>query len=181
METSFSPIPWNTPARWQEAHFAFCHAIEHHHEQLTDARHLAVELHKEMIAVFPLMDRLCGVTCPSCPEVCCKHAWVWLDYKDLLFLHLAGIQLPEAQLLDHRGERCRYLGPNGCRLDRIQRPFVCTYYLCPAQTQFLREDPTQLHGLNNCLQRIKSLRTEMEHQFIAALVRNRCVRYRCAG
>ena len=170
METTVPLIPWNTAALWQEANFALCRTIERHHERLTDARNIAIALRKEMISIFPQMDHLCGISCPSCPEICCCRACVWLDYRDLLFLHLVGIQIPEAQLLSHRGEQCRYIGPEGCSLDRIQRPFVCTYYLCPAQTQYLRERSTHLHGLSKCLQRIKSLRREMEHLFVAAIL-----------
>jgi hypothetical protein len=37
-------------------------------------------------------------------------------------------------------DRCRYLGPRGCRLSRLDRPWVCTWYLCPTQRERLRNE-----------------------------------------
>lgn len=170
MDRSYTPIPWNTPALWQEANFALCHAVERHPGRLMDARRLAIELRHEMLSIVPLMERLCSVTCALCQEVCCLQACVWMDYKDLVFLHLTGIQIPEAQPLNNRGECCRYLGPKGCRLDRIQRPFICTWYLCPSQTQCIRENPAYLKCVSNRIQQVKSRRKEMEYLFIKAIV-----------
>jgi hypothetical protein len=102
-------------------------------------------------------------------EVCCRRAWVWVDFRDLLFLHLAGIPVPDHQLLSREGNSCRYGGSSGCRLDRIQRPFVCTWYLCPAQTRILRKQPAEMKLITASLQQIKRLRHKMEMSFIRAL------------
>ena len=61
------------------------------------------------------------------------RARVWLDFPDLLFMHLSGQALPLGQLRAQRSEACAYLGPKGCRLPRLSRPWVCTWYLCPEQ------------------------------------------------
>lgn len=169
MNRSPSPIPWNTPVLWQEANFAICHAVERHSRQLMEARRIAIGLQEIMSSVFRHMEHLCGATCPSCREVCCRHACVWMDYKDLIFLHLTGTQIPPSQPLSHRGERCRHLGPTGCRLDRIQRPFICTWYLCPAQKRCMSENPAHMNRIGNGIQQVKSLRNKMEYHFISAI------------
>ena len=94
---------------------------------------------------------------------------LWADFRDLLFLHLADIPLPDGQLISRSAGHCRYAGPDGCRLERIQRPFVCTWYLCPAQTRLLMEQPTDKHRLATILHRIKEQRCQMEDAFIKAL------------
>ena len=116
------------------------------------------------------MDHLCRRTCPDCTNVCCRRAWVWAEFKDLLFLHLAGIPVPDQQLLDHQGDRCRYKNPDGCRLDRIQRPFVCTWYLCPSQTRFLDHQSAEKHNLSRILEQIKNDRKRMEASYIRAII-----------
>lgn len=169
MEATVPFIPWPTPGLWREANDSIQHTLQRNRDALAPCRHLAHELRRQMTALFPIMDHLCRATCPTCADVCCRRACVWIDFKDLLLLHLADIPLPDGQLLGSRGEHCRYGAPDGCRLDRIQRPFVCTWYLCPAQTQRLRRYPRQMARIMEALQRVKQLRQEMEMLFIRAV------------
>ncbi len=168
MNDSFSAIPWRTSALWLEANNSLKHILQNTGPALEESRRLAHRLKQQLISTFPLMDRLCRETCFDCADICCRRAWVWADFRDLLFFHLAGIQPPDQQLLSRQGEHCRYGGPMGCRLDRIQRPYVCTWYLCPAQTRRLREEPAQMNAISDSLRRIKGLRQEMETSFIQA-------------
>lgn len=171
LEDPFPTIPWNTKALWQEANTSLNRVIAQNRYRLADALHLADRLGNHLRSLFPIMDDLCRQTCPDCQDSCCRHAWVWADFKDLLFLHLAGIPVPGQQLLGRRGEHCRYAGPMGCRLDRLQRPFVCTWYICPAQTRLLQNQPAQQARVAEVLNQIKIDRRLMEGQFIAAHVR----------
>jgi len=114
-----------------------------------------------------LLDDLCAVTCPWCPDNCCLTATVWIDFKDLLFLHLNGHEIPPSQLLADLKETCRYWGPRGCMLPRIARPWVCTWYLCPTQKANLRQKPKSVQDLfSRAVQAIKTGRKEMESEFI---------------
>lgn len=171
METIDTGVPWSTPDAWDAANASLARSLARNHRQLTAARRLAQTLRDRLTALFPLMDDLCARTCPACTDVCCERAWVWADFRDLLFLHLAAIPVPEAQLRSGRGERCRYAGPRGCRLDRLQRPFVCTWYLCPAQTRRLGSQPAQHDMLNATLAAIKKDRRQVEDVFIHAVFR----------
>ena len=171
METIDSGIPWSTAAGWQEANASLAHSLARHRRQLAEARRLARTLHDRLISLFPLLDDLCARTCPACTDVCCRRAWVWADFRDLLFFHLAGVSPPEAQLPAGRGEHCRYGTAGGCRLDRLQRPFVCTWYICPAQTRWLERHPARREKLNTTLTAIKKNRRRMEDVFIHGVFR----------
>lgn len=169
MSDSFSSIPWNTPALWQEANASLDVSLALHRGVLDVARHHAEQLRQLLKQTFPIMEELCRQTCPACTDVCCRRAWVWIDFKDLLFLHLAGIPLPEGQLLRRQGDHCRYASPDGCRLERVQRPFVCTWYLCPAQSHLLNKQPAEKQNLSRILEQIKNHRKRMEASYIQAI------------
>lgn len=169
MDASFSAIPWNIDTLWREANTSLSQSVGHHRRQLSESRRLANGLHDHLLSIFPLMDSLCQRTCPDCTDICCQHAWVWVDFRDLLFYHLAGIPAPDRQLVGRRGEHCRYASPQGCRLKRLQRPFVCTWYICPAQTRLLRKQPREQALLPATLGQIKIERRRMEDHFIQAV------------
>ncbi len=162
-------IPWPTPSLWSEAHTSLAHAIALHRQRLTPAVASARQIKHRLASLFPLMDQLCRATCPGCEQVCCLHACIWADFKDLLFFQLARIPSPETQTLSQRGERCRYGSPDGCRLNRLQRPFICTWYLCPAQTGQLQLKPELMQSTRQTLEEIKQLRNQMEDEFIRGI------------
>ena len=168
MDSHRSSVPWHTRALWQEANTCLAHTMRQNQSLLAEPHRQARQMQRRLESIFLLMDRLCRTTCPDCTDICCQRAWVWADFKDLLFLHLAGIPVPDRQLLDRQGNHCRYGSPGGCRLDRIQRPFVCTWYLCPAQTHILRKRPAEMKMVSDALQHIQRLRREMEASFIRA-------------
>ena len=165
-----SAIPWNTPEGWQAANASLVDAVRRNRPALAAARRSAGKIRQLLDLSFPVMDDLCRQTCPACTDVCCRRAWVWIDFTDLLFLHLAEIQPPVRQLLRRRGDHCGYAGPDGCCLQRMQRPFVCTWYLCPDQTRLLTNRPTEKKLLAGAMEQIKGLRKQMETAFIQALI-----------
>jgi hypothetical protein len=169
MNSHFSSVPWTTPAQWQEANASLADAIQTQGPALAGSCRQAWQARRLLESIFPHMDVLCRQTCPACTDICCQRAWVWADFRDLLFCHLAGVDPPGRQLLSRTGDHCRYGGPEGCRLDRIRRPFVCTWYLCPAQMQRLRETPAEMQIISESLQQIKSCRKKMETSFIRAV------------
>ncbi|MCP4689126.1 MAG: hypothetical protein GY859_13815, partial [Desulfobacterales bacterium] len=121
-----------------------------------------------MASLFPVLDALCGLTCPWCPTPCCIFNKVWIDFNDLLFMHLAGQPIPPLQLTREAGEACCYLTHRGCLLPRPSRPWACTLYVCGTQHRALRKSRRfRDEELKNAIQSIKSARLDME----AALVR----------
>lgn len=166
MDTPSFNMPWNTPAAWTEANASLVAAIAKHSAGMTDLFVQAHQIRQRLETLFPLMDSLCRETCPDCSDVCCRRAWIWADFRDLLFYHLADVTPPYSQLIGTDSSHCRFAGPRGCRLDRIRRPFVCTWYLCPAQTSLLDHQPAEKCNLSRILEQIKSQRRKMEMAFI---------------
>ena len=168
MKANIPIIPWHSMALWQEADNALQIVLHHQKDRLAEAISIAQQIQLMLTSTFRAMDQLCRDTCPDCMDNCCRRATIWFDFKDLLFLHLAEIPLPQAQTISRPGETCRYLPPAGCRLDRIQRPFVCTWYICPAQNTMLKANRQPKQVTDETIQRIKALRKEMETIYIRA-------------
>ncbi|MGD8369513.1 MAG: hypothetical protein PVG78_17885 [Desulfobacterales bacterium] len=101
---------------------------------------LGKALSERIAALTPVMEDLAAAACIRCPAPCCLAARIWFDAKDLLLLHLSDRPLPPGQTIATMTDRCRYLGPRGCRLSRLDRPWVCTWYLCPTQRERLRNE-----------------------------------------
>lgn len=166
MDPAVAHVPWSSPALWQEANASLAAALSRHAAAMAGLYHQARRIACALESLFPLMEDLCRDTCPNCADICCRRAWVWADFRDLLFLHLAGIPPPDTQLIGVTDGHCRFAGPHGCQLERIRRPFVCTWYVCPAQIRLLRRRPTAQRRVDAALERIKRLRREMEAAFI---------------
>lgn len=158
--------PWHTAEQWREINVTFGYLKRRYGTELNRAQTLAVELQARLTSIFSLMDELCRCTCLSCPKPCCQAATVWFDFQDLLFLHLAGHSPPISQPLHSNGGRCRFLDPGGCRLPRILRPWICTWYLCPAQTSVLHK---HRRCLDDAFLQIKRFRGLMEDEFVSVI------------
>lgn len=169
MHPAVAHVPWSTPTLWQEANASLAAALSRHAAALAEPVEQARRVQGALESLFPMMDDLCRDTCPACTDNCCGRAWVWADFRDLLFLHLAGITPPDAQLIGAAGRHCRFAGPEGCRLERIRRPFVCTWYICPAQTVLLDQQLPEKRILLRILEQIKNDRKRMEAAYIQAV------------
>ena len=164
--------PWGAPHQWREANAALNRLVAIHAGRLNPSVAIARSVSDRLKSLFPLLDLLCAETCPHCPEPCCLDARIWVDFKDLLFLHLSGYPVPRTQLIAHPRSQCICVGHGGCALPRLSRPWVCTWYLCPAQTARLRRRPESDQALfRDGVHAIKALRSRMEDAFIEATVR----------
>jgi hypothetical protein len=163
-------IPWDTPAQWAEINQTFGHLLQRRRTDLGPARNIARQIESKMADLFPLMADLCRHTCPECEEPCCRVAILWYNFQDLLFLHLTEQAVPKSQPLRRFQEPCRYLGPRGCILDRMARPWICTWYICPPQTARLRKmGRSRRQETDAAIEEIKALRHNMEEIFIEIL------------
>lgn len=160
-------IPWASPAAWHAANQAVDYHLHVYRTDLKQTEILARKIKSGLNLVFPVLDELCAHSCPWCPEPCCLKASVWYDFKDLLFLQFSRQPVPPAQPRASLRTPCRYLGPRGCRLRRIARPWICIWYLCPTQTAKLRNG---LQGnqelLNRAFDQIKAERNLLENEYI---------------
>lgn len=161
---------WGRKETWGEANETIAYLFRLNRERLKPAVFHAENIKSGLIQLFTILDRLCESSCPWCPETCCLSAKIWFDFKDLLFLHLTSSYVPPDPVLSDMTQVCRYLGPKGCRLDRISRPWICTWYLCPTQTAILRrpEEPG-MNEVDRMIAAIKYGREKMELEFIHAI------------
>ncbi len=82
-------------------------------------------------------------------------------------MHLNQLSIPPSQPKTHLKNPCCYLGSRGCRLPRINRPWICTWYICPTQTAILKKGhPAERESLEQAFSRIKSERNVLEKEYI---------------
>jgi hypothetical protein len=160
----FFPVePWrNLDNKWKTSNRALGRWIESKWNELSQARKIAREIRRHLESIFPLLDEISWDTCPWCPEPCCIVNKVWLDFEDLLFLHLLDLRIPPAQLITGDGDACRYLTHRGCKLPRLIRPWACTLHMCPTQMGCLgRKRPSVQSEYQSTIQSIKNRRFDM--------------------
>ncbi len=162
-----SGIPWPSHKLWQAAHQAVVHHLHCYSADLISLKRRAQALKSCLTAVFPIMDDLCSQSCPWCPDPCCQKASVWFDFKDLLFMHFNQLSIPPCQPKTDLKNPCCYHSSRGCRLPRINRPWICAWYLCPTQTAILRKDLLAEHeSLKQAFAQIKAERNLLESEYI---------------
>ncbi len=160
-------IPWTSITAWNQANSTLQHLCTRHRAALDSAGKSARDLKNCLETLFPVLDSLCGRTCPACQTPCCHVATVWFDFKDLVFLHLNGLEIATAQLNRTPEGVCCHCGPSGCRLPRLSRPWTCTWYLCPPQKDMLTDIPVKtLVRFKDAGAAIKQLRKKLEVEFI---------------
>ena len=166
-------VPWSTPPLWQAANQTIAHTIRSCRGALQPLVDLAGRIRERILAVDAYLEALCRRTCPQCPDNCCQRAHVYFDFKDLLYLHLGGVRPPESQTLKKKQAVCRYLTVTGCLLPRIQRPFICTWYICPDQRRHLeRMAPSTAQFLHNSLTALKTGRHQLETEYARITARS---------
>ncbi|MEZ4528786.1 MAG: hypothetical protein R2941_22975 [Desulfobacterales bacterium] len=163
-------LPWGTPGQWGEINETIAHMIHLYRDELAEAIILAQDAEKLLESVFPLMEELCAASCPSCREPCCRVARLWFNFQDLLFLHLSGNSIAEGQPHKEIHLHCRYLDRSGCTLPRMERPWICTWYLCPPQTSLLRKKGKSVKNrVEQIFSEIKEKRRAMEDEFLRVI------------
>ncbi len=162
--------PWAHPAQWLEANDTVSRLCAARTAELGPLRQDAAQLLKRLGFLFQVLDQLCSETCASCKDPCCLHARPWFDFKDLVFIHLAGLPIPKSQVLTDFSSPCRFAGSQGCTLPRLSRPWICTWYVCAAQKELLGRLPDPIRsGFQNGLEEIKKGRKRLEGGFIACV------------
>lgn len=163
--------PWTASGEWNEANRSLAALISSRGRTLAAIRELALTLKDLLNELGERFEAIGAATCGHCPHPCCATARPWFDFRDLLFIHLTGQAFPEGQPLEIDSTICRYLGPKGCRLIRLQRPWICTWYVCPTQTVRMRRQDLRLkERMTQLVQETKGIRIEMEDRFVEAVV-----------
>ena len=151
-------VPWQENCDWKKK----LKEIIGRHCENSPSRQEKVEVAEKIRQIYlhldSLLDVLCARTCPGCEDICCRRATVWFDEKDLSFLFLTEGEFPGKQVQRNEDGSCCFLGAAGCELPRYRRPFICTWYLCPAQKQLLQDREEQIFGY---IDEVKALRLRL--------------------
>ncbi|WP_372683325.1 hypothetical protein [Desulfosarcina sp.] len=160
--------------QWQESNCALARLLAIHRRTLERAIVVAVEIRRGIDELTPLMAALCGRTCRFCPEPCCINHTVWIDFRDLLFLHLLDEPIPPCQAASGPGMACPFLSHYGCRLPPRIRPWMCIRYICPTQRALLKKtERNRVAALLGKIKRIENKRIRMETEVIRRIKRRR--------
>ncbi|MDT8379423.1 MAG: hypothetical protein RQ739_11070 [Desulfotignum sp.] len=167
-----SDIPWQMAEDWNQVLLSFKAVENKCKDTLTDLLCIAKKIQKNYEMISEPMESLCACTCVNCEDVCCMRATIWFDFKDLLYIYFATGKFPGSQIkkitLKNQIRTCGSLTQKGCILSRKERPFVCTWYLCPTQKEYLKQYyPKRLLDFEQISMNIKELRKKIEEEFIS--------------
>lgn len=158
---------WADIKDWNEAHDSLNLLFGKYKTSLRSLGIAAGHIQDRFEILFNVFDHFALQVCPTCQSVCCFEARVAFDFRDLLFMHSLNFEIPPHQLRRNDSEHCRYLGPEGCLLPRIGRPFVCTWYYCEPMLRLFRRLPAKTQRrLSAIMTEIQKLRAIMEDCFI---------------
>jgi hypothetical protein len=133
-------VPWSHQADWEEMLQFTGNICEELGESRVEVMRHINDIISDYEDLEASLSHLCAATCPACENVCCTKATVWYDQRDIIVYHLATGFFPEKQVSRSVTGACCHLGPGGCRLPRLERPFICTWYICGAQTAMLKRE-----------------------------------------
>jgi hypothetical protein len=160
-ETSFYREPMSD-SRWQ----AICEKLQARVLQLPQEQPASLlrQIYQGIQWLDQPMTDFCQATCPTCADPCCTGRAIFFNQADILCLVARrGANLPPGQTRAKAEELCRYLGSDGCRLDRYQRPYVCVWFLCEPQMDIFNTLPSSFQRqFINVLRNIRICRLQLE-------------------
>ncbi len=163
-------IPWQDRQEWSQVVLSITTAVEGLDEEVEHLRDIAWRIETGYAALDDRLNSLVALTCCNCTTVCCTVATIWYDLKDLIFLYLADNQLPRQQITRNADRTCMNLTPRGCCLNRRERPFICTWYICGAQKDALmRQQNGAEKEISFFIDNLKTARNELENCFVDAV------------
>ena len=169
-------IPWASEDTWGQAVLSISKIISvmsansSLRAEAAAMQALVQQIVQRYAEIETVLDRVCIASCPTCTDVCCSRATVWYDLKDLLVIYLKTGALPKTQIYRLPDNSCCNLTPSGCRLPRSDRPFICTWYICPDQNKVLKELSGGDEGIDifRAINAVKKARKDLEQAYIEA-------------
>jgi len=163
-------VPWQDRQEWSQVVVSITVAVAGLGGEVEQLREVARRIDDWYTELDGLLDSLVTLTCCNCTTICCTVATVWYDLRDLLFLYLADNQLPRQQITRNADQTCVHLTPQGCCLNRRERPFICTWYICAAQKDALiRQQNGAKKDIFHYIEQLKTERKELENRFVDAV------------
>jgi hypothetical protein len=161
-------IPWVDEEAWAEVVFSISRAVEAMGSKADAMKIISQQIVQAYADIDTVLDMVCLMSCPACSEVCCSRATVWYDLKDLLTVYLNAGEFYDKQIYRRPDRSCCNLTPSGCRLIRAERPFICTWYICPDQKNVFNQmlDKDQRSGFFRWIDDRKKARKELEQLYV---------------
>lgn len=164
-------IPWTKQIEWNQVYNAIKRIDSLYGDKLENICKMATGIRQKYQEMSRSIETICSLTCESCEDICCVRATIWFDLKDLLYLYFGMKMFPDAQIIktnqESQKKACCHFSEKGCTLNRVERPFVCTWYFCPVQTEyFKRHHPDIKQTIDQTLLEIKGFRNKIEAEFI---------------
>ena len=167
-------IPWYLADEWNQVFISIKRIDGLYGDKLENVSDMAGKIRQKFEELSESIEMVCSHTCVHCEDICCLRATIWYDLKDLLYIYFGRNTFPESQikkkLKGSKKKACCYFSEKGCTLSRVDRPFVCTWYFCPAQKKYLALCHGELkQKFDKVLMEIKILRNKMEEEFIRTI------------
>jgi hypothetical protein len=164
-------IPWYTAEEWEQVFLSIKKINDLYGQKLVNIYKTALQIRQKFEEMSGPIEKVCSRTCIYCDDICCIRATIWFGLKDLLYIYFGLNKFPAYQIIKNssgnRKKACCHFSEKGCMLERLERPFVCTWYFCSEQKKYLalhhqKTKPT----IDKSLMEIKDLRNKMEEEFI---------------
>ena len=170
-------IPWESEEAWAQVVLSISKTMSALSansavgSETTTIQLLAQQIVQAYAEVETVLERVCLASCTTCADVCCSRATVWYDLKDLLIVYLNTSTFPDRQIYRLSDHSCCNLTPVGCRLNRSDRPFLCTWYICPDQKKVLEglPDSDKRLAVFRAINKIKTARKDLEQEYAKAV------------
>ncbi len=161
-------MPWSNLDDWNQMKLSLEMTFDSQREWLHAAKELSDQIAAKTHSIDTFLDTLCKKTCVNCHDICCGRATLWFDFRDLLFIYFNTCEFPKQQIFKNIDLSCCYLGPFGCQFKRCERPFICTWYICPKQTSIMGSNGFRQNGeyITSILKEIKLDRKSLEQMFL---------------
>ncbi len=107
---------------------------------------IAAELRSLFNAISPFFEKHTSKVCPFCKKVCCIKKHGQYNEEDIIVLTALNIDIPSFKLEGEDTAPCRFLTGKGCSLQRLIRPFQCTWYFCEPLHGSMLEDSSMTYN-----------------------------------
>jgi hypothetical protein len=131
---------------------------------------IVIDIESAISEVAGLQKDYVSMVCSRCLQPCCRRVGYIYSDKDILFLKLSGKKpVRKRRLFGKKG--CSFLGPDGCLLDILSRPFICHRYICPdLKTAINEEAPEILATLEGRFELIDEMRSLMWSEYLDSVM-----------
>ena len=165
-------IPWTDEEAWTQVELAIRRTVASMGGEAAILQRYSRQIIKAYAELDMVLENVCLLSCLKCTDVCCTKATVWYDLKDLLSIYLNTGTIPDRQIFRTADHSYCNLTSSGCRLKRSDRPFICTWYICPDQKKVIDGYSDGEKGVMLCrtINKLKAARNKLEKVYIDAAI-----------